>query len=150
MAYGEGLLIGHRWYDATGIEPAFAFGHGLSYTQWQRGAAMLEGNTHDGAVVSVPVHNVGDRAGTTVLQCYVEPVDAQPGRPVRTLQAFARVHAAAGEECTVRLELPARAFSRWSPDAHSWVPGPGEHRVLLGWSSSQLTPVGVSRAPGPA
>jgi beta-glucosidase len=33
--YSEKLLIGHRWYDANGVVPAFAFGHGLSYTTFQ-------------------------------------------------------------------------------------------------------------------
>ena len=33
MPYGEGLLIGHRWYDHEGIEPAFPFGHGLGGLQ---------------------------------------------------------------------------------------------------------------------
>ena len=149
MAYGEGLLIGHRWYDANGIEPAFAFGHGLGYTQWELGDATVAGDSQAGVTVTVAVRNTGSRDGSTVVQCYVEPVDAQPGRPVRTLQAFARVHAAADEQCEVTLELPARAFSQWSPEAHTWVPTPGDHRVLLGWSSAQLTPVGVSRAPEP-
>ena len=147
MAYGEGLLIGHRWYDANGIEPAFAFGHGLGYTQWQLGEAALTGDSRQGVVVTVPVHNTGDRDGTTVVQCYVEPLELQPGRPLRTLQAFTRISAAAGERCEVTLELPARAFCQWSPEAHGWVPSRGDHRVLLGWSSAQLTPVGVSRAP---
>ena len=34
VRYKEGVLVGHRWYDAKGIEPAFAFGHGLSYTSF--------------------------------------------------------------------------------------------------------------------
>ncbi|HAP75314.1 MAG TPA: glycosyl hydrolase, partial [Acidimicrobiaceae bacterium] len=36
--YAEGLLIGHRWYQAQGIEPLFSFGHGLGYTEWELGA----------------------------------------------------------------------------------------------------------------
>ena len=32
LPYEEGLLIGYRWYLATGRTPAFPFGHGLGYT----------------------------------------------------------------------------------------------------------------------
>ena len=28
--YREGVLISYRWYDATGTEPLFPFGYGLS------------------------------------------------------------------------------------------------------------------------
>jgi len=146
MAYGEGLLIGYRWYDANGIAPAFAFGHGLGYTQWEMGDATVSGDSSVGVTVTVAAHNVGARDGSTVVQCYVEPVEPQPGRPLRTLQGFVRVHGAAGTTSAVTIQLPPRAFSQWSPTDHAWVPSPGDHRVLVGWSSAQLTPVGVSRA----
>src|SRR5262249_60630149 len=32
LDYAEGLLVGHRGYDAAGIVPVFAFGHGLGFT----------------------------------------------------------------------------------------------------------------------
>ena len=35
VTYKEGLNIGYRWYDAMGVTPAFAFGHGLSYTAFK-------------------------------------------------------------------------------------------------------------------
>ena len=147
--YGEGLLFGHRWYDAHAIEPAFAFGFGLGYTTWRMGEADVTGRIDDGVVVSVPVHNTGARDGATVVQCYVEPVVRDEGRPVRTLQGFARVHAAAGQHAVATVRLDSRAFSRWDPAAHAWVVAPGEYRVLLGWSSRDLTLAGVSRAPAP-
>jgi len=147
--YGEGLLIGHRWYDAHGIEPAFAFGHGLGYSTWELGDAAIEGTIATGLTVTVPVHNTGARDGSTVVQCYVEPVVRDEGRPVRTLQAFASVHAAAGEHAVAMLHLETRAFSRWDPTAHEWVVVDGDYRVLVGWSSRELTQVGVSRAPEP-
>ena len=145
--YGEGLLIGHRWYDAQRIEPAFAFGFGLGYTSWELGDATVSGEIAKGVTVEVPVRNTGDRTGSTVVQCYIEPAVAEPGRPVRTLQGFARVHAEAGGSNVATIELDERAFSRWDPATHGWVVAPGDYHVLLGWSSRDLSPVGVSRAP---
>ncbi len=145
--YGEGLLIGHRWYDAQGIEPAFAFGFGLGYTSWSMGDATVVGEIATGVTVSVPVHNTGARAGSTVVQCYIEPTTAEPGRPVRTLQGFVRLELAAGEVAVAAIELDERAFSRWETSTGSWVVAPGDYRVMVGWSSRDLTVAGVSRAP---
>ncbi len=145
--YGEGLLIGHRWYDAQGTEPAFAFGHGLGYTTWALGAATVCGEIAAGVTVSVPARNTGSRGGSTVVQCYIEPAEHEAGRPVRTLQGFARVRAEPGRDAIATIELDERAFSRWDPATHAWIVTPGDYRVLLGWSSRDLTQVGVSRAP---
>ena len=32
--YKEGILVGYRWHDTKKIKPQFAFGHGLSYTDF--------------------------------------------------------------------------------------------------------------------
>lgn len=145
--YGEGLLIGYRWYDAHEIEPAFPFGHGLGYTTWELGEANVTGDVASGMVVSVPVRNTGRRTGSTVVQCYIEPLTATPGRPRRTLQGFAKVSAAPHEQAMAHVELDSRAFSRWDPAAGGWVVAAGEYAVLLGWSAAQLSRVHVSRVP---
>jgi beta-glucosidase len=147
--YGEGLLIGHRWYDAHSIEPAFPFGFGLGYTTWELGAASITGTIADGLLVEVPVHNTGSRAGATVVQCYVEPVTRERGRPLRTLQAFQRVQVDVGEKTTATLRLDPAAFRRWDPANHAWTCAPGDYRILVGWSSRELSQVGESRALAP-
>ncbi|MBI4883579.1 MAG: glycoside hydrolase family 3 C-terminal domain-containing protein [Actinobacteria bacterium] len=145
--YREGLLIGHRWYDAHCIAPEFAFGYGLGYTEWTMGEATVTGEIGSGVVVQVPVRNVGRRAGSTVVQCYVEPVSREPGRPLRTLQGFAKVHAPAGREAIAEVVLDERAFSRWDVSAQRWVVPDGDYRIMVGWSSAELTQASVSRAP---
>ena len=149
MEYGEGLFIGHRWYDAEGIEPLFPFGHGLGYTTWEMGAPLVIGHTDEGVRVEVAVRNTGDRAGTAVVQCYVEPAVREANRPLRTLQGFAKVGAAPGAATTAVIELAPDAFRRWDTDAHEWILAPGEQRVLVGWSSRELKPAGASRARAP-
>jgi beta-glucosidase len=146
MAYGEGLLIGHRWYDQHGIEPLFPFGYGLGYTTWSVEPLGVDGDTTSGATVEVAVRNTGHRHGSTVVQVYVAPDEPLPGRPGRTLQGFSKVALDAGAASTVRITLPPRAFQRWDPELGGWATVPGSHTVWVGESSRQLTPAGECRA----
>jgi beta-glucosidase len=141
--YAEGLFIGYRWYDAREIEPQFPFGHGLGYTTWSFGAAEVTGSVADGITVSVPVTNVGDRPGSTVVQCYIEPPTAGPRRPRRELRGFAKVTLAPGESMTAEMWLPERSFASWSIDAHGWAVAPGAYHVHVGASSRDLVVAGA-------
>ena len=76
--------------------------------------------------LTVTIRNAGRRRGREIVQVYVEPVTAEPGRPVRTLAAFAAATAEPGETAEVRLTVPARAFARYDETARAWVWPPGE------------------------
>src|SRR6185437_3050530 len=70
VRYGEGLLVGYRWYDATGQRPLFPFGYGLSYTRTRIDHLRVWSHGDD-VTASVRVTNVGDRTGWAVPQAYV-------------------------------------------------------------------------------
>jgi beta-glucosidase len=141
LDYTEGLLIGYRGYDRAGTVPRFAFGHGLGYTTWAYLSAAAEpagvGPGGDLGLI-VRVRNTGPRPGREVIQAYVEPASAEPGRPLRTLAAFAAVSAGPGQTAEVRLAVPARAFARYDETAGRWVRPPGEFTVRVGRSSADL------------
>ncbi len=141
VRYGEGLLVGYRWYDARDIAPAFAFGHGGSYTTFEIGrpeVSLAELTSGDRLEVAVPVTNTGTRRGAEVVQCYVGAVTPSRFAPPRQLRAFAKVWLDPGEERTVLLELDDRAFASWSPAAHRWELDPGEHRITIARSTADL------------
>jgi beta-xylosidase len=90
--------------------PRFPFGHGLSYTtfEWSEPAVSAESFRTDEAVdVEVTVRNVGDRAGTEVVQLYLHDPVAQVTRPVARLIGYARVPLEPGEQARVRFEVHA-------------------------------------------
>src|SRR5690606_6453332 len=119
VCYGEGVLVGYRWYDARALPVRFAFGHGLGYTTFELGAPQLSATSvgadalADGEVivVDVPVTNRGARRGSEVVQCYVAPHDARLVRPPKELVAFTKVVADPGETVTATLRLDRRAFA---------------------------------------
>ncbi len=137
VVYGEGLLIGHRHYDAHGIEPLFAFGHGLSYTTFELGLPAVEGTAPD-VTVRVPVANTGDRRGVEVVQVYVEPAMTGEGRPIRQLAGFAKVVLDPAETVDVEIVLGPRSFAGWDEDLGGWHAPAGTYRLQIGTSSRAL------------
>ena len=138
--YDEGVFIGYRWFDKQGTEPLYAFGHGLSYTQFALGGFELlrDGDTLRVACV---VENTGKRAGSEVVQVYVGPpksVAAQIERPVRELKGFARVSLQPGESKRVEIALPADALCRYDEKQHGWVTDAGEYFLEVGTSSRDI------------
>jgi beta-glucosidase len=125
VAYDEGVFIGYRAWDRTGVAPRYAFGHGLGYTTWR-----YEEITAAPDQVTVRVRNTGSRAGREVIQVYVGPVEgnlaADASRPRRWLAGFASVTADPGGSETVRIDLPARTWQIWDG---GWRTVAGEYTV---------------------
>ncbi|WP_454856294.1 glycoside hydrolase family 3 C-terminal domain-containing protein [Promicromonospora soli] len=146
VRYGEGVLVGYRWYDARQAEVAYPFGHGLSYTTFAYdgvAAEVLGSGAHaaDDAPavrVRVTVTNTGERAGAEVVQVYVGDPAAQVFRPERELKAFAKVELAPGEARELTLDLTARDLAYWHPVLRRWVVEGGEFVVSVGASSRDL------------
>jgi beta-glucosidase len=151
VRYGEGIFVGYRHYERSGIRPLFPFGHGLSYTRFEyrnlsvtpsQRTARSTGTT----TVSVTVQNVGPVAGAEVLQLYVaKPSSAALPQPKKELVGFAKVFLEPGQRATVRLAVPARAFSSWDAVADRWIRPVGSHRLMVGASSSDIRLWGAVR-----
>jgi len=150
VRYGEGLLVGYRWYDARHLAPLFPFGHGLSYTSFEFGRPTLSASTWEpGATVTVtvPVSNTGSRDGVEVVQAYVAPPPGPRFRPVRELKAFAKVAVAAGATTSVALTFDERSFAAWDPSGPGWSVAPGAYRIHIGRSSADLSQVVTVEVP---
>ena len=151
VRYGEGVLVGYRWYDARDLEVAYPFGHGLTYTTFGYDdlSATVRGEGASAAVdVTVRVTNTGSRDGAEVVQVYVGDPEASVLRPVRELRAFHKVRLAAGDSQLVRLTLTARDLSFWHPDLHRWVVEGGTFVVEVGASSRDLRGAVEVQVPG--
>ena len=138
VRYGEGLLVGYRWYDAKGLDVTFPFGHGLSYTTFAYGDATAETGTEGDIVVRLEVTNTGERDGREVVQVYVAPERSIVQRAPRELKAFASVALAAGETRTVELVVRREDLAYWDIRVDRWVVEGGAYRVEVAASSRDI------------
>ncbi|ORY35301.1 glycoside hydrolase family 3 protein [Naematelia encephala] len=142
VLYGEGLFVGYRGYDALWREPAFAFGHGLSYSTFEWSSMTATPVHTDDAVsllvdVSIQVRNTGQAGGAEVVQIYIRDDVCSLKRPEKELKGFAKVYLAVGETKTVHVLLDKGAFSFYDDGAQCWVVERGSFDVLACKSSSK-------------
>ena len=137
VRYEEGLFIGHKHYDKMGVQPLFPFGFGLSYTsfEWQNLKITPQG---DDFIVEIDVTNVGPRAGSDVVQVYVEDKSPILPRPLRELKGFAKLHLGAGETGTARVVLSPRSFATFDTGSREWIARSGAFTVHAGHTATDL------------
>lgn len=143
--YREGIFVGYRHYDHCGIEPAFPFGFGLSYTSFGYTDLKI---TSDPAGTGEAVHvrftltNTGARSGREICQLYLgrEPASGRtgPAHPVRALKAFAAIELEPGECTQVSFVLASRDFAYFDVVLDEWHIPAGPVRIQIGASSRDI------------
>ncbi len=151
----ENYSMSNRTYRYFSGKPEFAFGHGLSFTQFKYGAVKL-GQESVGATetieVTVDVANTGERDGEEVVQIYAHEADSTaPNLPRERLCAFQRVALAKGQQVTVNLKIRAEVLRRWDATTHSYIVNPGAYELRVGAASDDIRgTVVVHVTPAPA
>jgi len=139
--YDEDIFVGYRHFDQQGIEPLFAFGHGLSYTRFEYSDPLISHTDLSGGdclQVSMQLTNTGERAGAEVVQLYI--VDDAHGeqRPPQSLKAFKKVYLQAGEAQLLNFELPTDELRIFCLERQQWHLKAGQYRVRLASSSRDV------------
>ncbi len=152
-------------YRHTDREPAFAFGHGLTYGRVEYDAVELSVGSvaapeptlrhapllGEGVTATVTVTNRGARGADELVQVYaLGPQDLALPTPRRLLLGYRRVHLAPGETRAVEVPFDPARLAVWDPAAR--VPGapggwlhegalrvqPARYTVAAGASASAL------------
>ncbi len=134
--YKESIYVGYRYFDTFNVEPAYAFGYGLSYTTFdvQTKDVTVE---KDKVTLTVNVKNTGDTyAGREVVQAYYSAPEGRLEKPYQELAAFAKTkELVPGEEETVTIAFSADRMASYDPEAASWVLEPGAYYLRVGTDS---------------
>ncbi|MGO8219910.1 fibronectin type III-like domain-contianing protein, partial [Rhizobium ruizarguesonis] len=92
------------------VEPLFPFGFCLGYTRFSWGEPRLSTSDMgaEGVTVSIDLTNIGDRAGSELVQLYVRSPKSRVERPDKELRAVAKLALPTGETGTAVMKILPR------------------------------------------
>ena len=139
--YREAIYVGYRYYVSIEDPHAvrYPFGFGLSYSTFAyenlRVGTKKTVDFEDGPLtVRLSVRNVSKVDGDALVQLYVRPIGGNVYKAKRTLQAFKKIHVAAGKKEDVELELDRRGFEHYDPVSHEFLIEGGKYVLEVGES----------------
>jgi len=139
--YKEDILVGYRWHDTKNIAPLFAFGHGLSYTNFEYGKAITDQASYaKNAVVKLKftLKNSGKVKGAESAQVYITQEKCSVLRPAKELKGFSKTLLNAGESTEVEISLPVKDWAFFNDKTQTWDLETGKFMLQLGSSSGDI------------
>ncbi|MFL6333275.1 MAG: glycoside hydrolase family 3 C-terminal domain-containing protein [Pyrinomonadaceae bacterium] len=143
--YEEGIFVGYRYYETFDLKPAYAFGHGLSYTSFTYGGLKLSSKQFGGKLTAtLTVINTGKVAGREVVQLYLSAPSRKLAKPSAELKGFAKTGLLSpGQSQTVSFDLGAADLASFDPAASAWVAEAGTYTLKVGASSADIRQAGT-------
>ena len=124
--YREGPFVGYRYFTTAGIDVAFPFGYGLSYSRFEY--SDLEVN-QEGATFTVT--NTSERDGADIVQLYVSAPGGVFG-PARELKGFVKVEVPTGGSVRVTIPFDRYTFRHWETSRSAWETEAGTWTIYVG------------------
>lgn len=122
------------FYQDITSKPMYAFGHGLSYTEFVYGepvASQAEFGKRDKVRITVPVTNNGDVAGAETVLWYVSDPYCSITRPEKELKHFEKIMLAPGQTAVAEFIVdPMRDLAYPNSDGERFLE-PGEFQVIV-------------------
>ncbi len=142
--YKEGIYVGYRYYDSFQVAPRYAFGYGLSYTEFEVQATSIEVEGTQ-VKVGVSVKNIGDTyAGKETVQLYVSSPVGKLEKEYQSLAAFAKTDILRpGESQNLELTFTMEYVASYDEETASMILEAGNYVLRVGNSSRNTDVAGV-------
>ena len=140
VTYEEGIYVGYRYYNTFNVSPAYEFGYGLSYTNFDYSNMKLSSSSFNNNITAtVTVKNTGKVAGKEVVQLYISAPAKNLDKPSEELKAFAKTKLLQpGESQTLSFDIDAADLSSFDTNRESWIAEAGAYSVKVGASSKNI------------
>lgn len=145
VIYEEGIYVGYRYYNTFNVKPAYEFGYGLSYSNFNYSNLQLSGSTFNGTLkLSVTVTNTGKVPGKEVVQLYLSAAEGKLDKPAEELKAFAKTSLLQPRQAqTIDFNLSAADLASFDTASSSWIADAGTYTVKVGASSENIKQSGT-------
>ena len=136
----ESKIVYKSAYIDSPNTPRYAFGYGLSYTDFAYSdlklskASMRPSET---LTLSMVLANTGKVAGEEVVQLYLRDLVASVARPLKELKGFQKIRLEPGERKTVTFMIDKSMLSFFNRQLQ-WVAEPGRFELMLGSASDDI------------
>ncbi len=141
QTYKEDILVGYRWHETKKIDPLYAFGYGLSYTNFNITDIKTDKKTYqptDKIKVTCHVTNTGNLDGAEVIQVYVGKPKSKVKRALKELKGFQKIYLKVGEQKTTEIIINAADLAFYDESISDWNLEKGEYMVYLGNASNNI------------
>jgi beta-glucosidase len=140
VTYEEGIYVGYRYYDSFKVKPAYEFGYGLSYTNFELSDLKLSSpKLNNSITITVKVKNTGRVTGKEVVQLYVSAPSKSIDKPMQELRAFCKTQLLQPSASqTITFTLVAADLASFHSDQSAWITDAGTYIVKAATSSRSI------------
>lgn len=142
--YEEGVFVGYRYFDTFNVTPAYEFGYGMSYTDFEMTPVSVAADENT-VSVTVNVKNAGAvYSGKEVVEVYFSAPDGEIDKPYQELAAFGKTDSLApGESQEITVSYKTTEMSSYSEGKAAYIMEDGDYVIRVGNSSRNTQVAGV-------
>ncbi|MDA3893756.1 MAG: glycoside hydrolase family 3 C-terminal domain-containing protein [Salinivirgaceae bacterium] len=140
--YKEDIYVGYRWHETKNIKPLFAFGFGLSYSDFEIKESKIskkQFSSGEKLIVNCTVSNTGTIDGAEVVQVYIGKVNSKVDRAVKELKGFKKVFVKGNNDELVSVTIDIDELAFWNEEIDGWELEKGEYFIAIGNSSDNIS-----------
>ncbi|MHA1791476.1 MAG: beta-glucosidase family protein [Promethearchaeota archaeon] len=134
---------GYWLLDKNGFEPAFPFGHGLSYTSFKiKRVDVLKEEIQPGSIIpfKVTIANTGDMDGAEIIQVYASGGDYPVELPAKRLKAFKKIQIPKNKEVETIINVNSNDLAFFDVESRDWKLKHGTNQFFISTSSRDKSP----------
>ena len=142
--YTEGIYVGYRYFDSFNVKPAFPFGFGLSYTDFNISEYRVA--VDNGKItVEAKITNTGDKFnGREVAQVYMACPQTGIKKEFKRLVGFKKTKLLKPNESeVVKIAISSKSLASYNEEESAWIVEKGEYGIFIGNSSVNNVLAGV-------